>query len=83
VLAATEDVIVDAYVEGLRVEGCDIAIDVVRRAHALQLLVFTGLSTIPFEHFGEPPSDALLALAAERAALSRFSLDLVDATSPL
>jgi hypothetical protein len=82
-LAATEDVIVDAYVEGLRVEGCDIAIDVVRRAHALQLLVFTGLSTIPFEHFGEPPSDALLALAAERAALSRFSLDLVDATSPL
>ena len=52
-----------------------------RRAHALQLLIFTGLSTLPFEHFGEPPSEALLALAAERAALSRFSLDLVAATA--
>ena len=82
-LAATEDVIVDAYIEGLRAEGCGIATDVVRRAHALQLLIFTGLSTLPFEHFGEPPSDELIALAAERAALSRFSLDLLDATPPV
>ena len=54
-----------------------------RRAHALQLLIFTGLSTLPFEHFGEPPSDELIALSAERAALSRFSLDLLDATPPV
>jgi len=79
-LAATEDVIVDAYVEGLRAEGCYIDADVVRRAHALQLLIFTGLSTLPFEHFDEPPSRALIALAAERAALSRFSLDLLAST---
>ena len=81
-LAATEDVIVDAYVEGLRAEGCPIATAVVRRAHALQLLVFTGLSTMPFEHFGAPPSEELIALSAERAALARFSLDLVETTPP-
>jgi hypothetical protein len=83
VLAATEHVIVDGYVEGLRAEGCHIEPDVVRRAHALQLLIFTGLSTMPFEHFGEPPSDELVALAVERAALSRFSLDLLDTTPPV
>jgi len=82
-LAVTEDVIVDAYVEGLRAEGCAIASGVVRRAHALQLLIFTGLSTLPFEHFGEPSSPELMALAAERAALSRFSLDLLDTTPPV
>jgi hypothetical protein len=82
-LAATEDVVVDAYVAGLRAEGCGIETAVVRRAHALQLLIFTGLSTIPFEHFGEPPSDGLVALAAERAALSRYSLELIDTTPPV
>ncbi len=82
-LAATEDVIVDAYVDGLRAEGCDLDPAVVRRAHALQLLIFTGLSTMPFEHFGAPPTDELIALSAERAALARFSLDLLASTPPV
>ena len=70
-----------AYVAGLRDEGCDVAEDVVRRAHALQLLVFTGYSTLPFELLDGPPTPERLALAAERAEIARFSLDLVDASA--
>jgi Ser/Thr protein kinase RdoA (MazF antagonist) len=80
-LAELEDACVAAYVEGMRAEGSTIDASVVRRAHALQLLVFTGYSTLPWEHLGEEPTPELHALAAERAALARFSLDLVDATA--
>jgi hypothetical protein len=78
-LPVIEEAIAPAYVAGLRAEGCPITPDVVRRAHALQLVVFTGLSTIPFEHFDRQPTAALHSLAVDRAALSRFSLDLVGA----
>ncbi|RYP83049.1 hypothetical protein EKO23_20185 [Nocardioides guangzhouensis] len=79
-LAELEDLCLAEYVEGLRAEGCDVPLDVVRRAHALHLLIFTGLSTLPFEHLDQPPTPELHALARERAAIARFSLDLVDAT---
>ena len=42
-------------------------------------MLFTGLSTLPFEHLEAPPTDELHQLAAERAAIARFSLDLLDA----
>ena len=80
-LAEVDDAIVRAYVAGLRAEGCELPLEVVRRAHALQLLVFTGLSTLPFEHLDSPPTPELHHVAAERAAIARFSLDLVDATA--
>ena len=79
--SSIEAAISEAYVEGLRAEGCDLPIDVVRRAHALQLLIFTGLSTLPFEHLDQEPTPELHQVAAERAAIARFSLDLVDATA--
>jgi aminoglycoside/choline kinase family phosphotransferase len=79
-LAAVEAALVPAYVDGLAAEGFTTTVDEVRRAHALQLMVFTGLSTLPFEHLGEPPTPELHAVAAERAAIARFSLDLVDST---
>lgn len=69
-----------AYSDGLRAEGFEIDGPDLRRAHALQLLIFTGLSTIPFEHLEAPPSPELTALAADRAAISRYSLDLLGAT---
>jgi hypothetical protein len=72
---------VAAYAAGLRDEGLDLDEEVVRRAHALQLLLFTGLSTLPFEHLAAAPTEALHRLAAERAAIARFSLDLVEATA--
>jgi hypothetical protein len=79
-LGETEDACLPAYVAGLRAEGLDLSLDLVRRAHALQLLIFTGLSTLPFEHLGAPPTPELHALAADRARIARFSLDLVETT---
>lgn len=79
-LHATEKAIVPSYVKGLRAEGSKITPDVVRRAHAIQLMLYTGLSTLPFEHFNSAPTPALHQIAAERAAIARFSLDLLDTT---
>lgn len=79
-LSTIEDTILPSYVEGLRAEGCEIALDVVRRAHALHLMLFTGLSTLPFEHLDTQPTPALHQVAADRAAIARFSLDLLEAT---
>ncbi len=80
-LHEVEDAILPSYAAGLGDEGFEASESDVRRAHALQLLIFTGLSTIPVEHFELPPTPELHRLAAERAALARFSLDLVDATA--
>lgn len=82
-LDALERWILPSYVDGLRAEGCDVPTSVVRRAHALQLMVFTGLSTLPFEHLAASPTPALHRLAAERAAIARFCLDLLAATEPV
>ncbi len=79
-LPAVEGAILPAYVEGLRAEGVETTEAEVRRAHALQLMVFTGLSTLPFELLGEEPTPELHAVAAERAEIARFALDLLDAT---
>ncbi len=43
-------------------------------------MLFTGLSTLPFEHLGTQPSPTLHQMAANRAAIAWFSLDLLDAT---
>ena len=79
-LTEVEDVVLAAYVDGSRAEGCDVPVDVVRRAHALQLFLFTGLSTLPFELLDSPPTPAMHDIAAERARIACFSLDLLDAT---
>jgi len=75
-----EETILPAYLEGLGDEGFETTTAQLRRAHALQLMVFTGLSTLPWEHLDQPPTPALHAVAAERAAIARFSLDLLDAS---
>lgn len=74
--------ILASYVDGLRAEGCDVDASLVRRGHALQLMVFTGLSTLPFEHLAASPTPALHRDAAQRAAIATFSLDLLAATEP-
>lgn len=81
-LQAVEDAVLPSYVEGLQAEGRDIPLDVVRRAHALHLMLFTGLSALPFEQLGTDPTPALHHMAADRATIARFSLDLLDATEP-
>ena len=52
-----------------------------RRAHALCLLLMTGLSTVPFDLFNAPMTPEVRRTAADRAAVARYALDLVDATA--
>ena len=80
-LPRIEQVCLSAYLEGLRIEGCDVGLDVVRRAHAVQLMLFTGLSALPFELLDAQPTPELRRVAAERAAIARFSLDLLAGTT--
>lgn len=79
-LAGRGEACLASYVDGLAAEGLDLDLATVRRAHALHLLVFSGLSAIPFEHLDAEPTDALRAMAATRAAIARHALDLVDQT---
>jgi thiamine kinase-like enzyme len=80
-LIRNEKACTSAYVEGLRREGCDVDGARVRRAHALLMLIFSGMSAIPGEHLDSPPTPELRRIAAERATAARFMLDLVDATA--
>lgn len=80
-LAELEEVCLPAYVEGLRAEGCDVPLEVVRRAHALQLLMFCGLSSLPLEQLGADPTPELQRVVKERAESLRFILDLVASTA--
>jgi hypothetical protein len=81
-LAELDDAIVAAYCDGLAAEGLAVDPATVRRMHALQMLLFTGLSCLPWEHLAAPPSAALTALAHDRATIAAYCLDLVEATSP-
>jgi hypothetical protein len=80
-LAEIDEAILTAYVAGLRAEGCEIPEEQVRRGHALCLLLMTGLSTVPFDLFEGPVNDQTTRIAADRATLARYALDLVDSTS--
>ncbi len=79
-LAETEAAIVPAYVAGLADEGTRLDEEMVRRSHAVLLMMFTGLSALPFDEIGSTPPEALTSLARDRAELARFCLDLVDST---
>jgi hypothetical protein len=81
-LVEVDDAIFAGYMAGLRDEECWIPDDVVRRAHALQLLTFTGFSALPFDLLEQEPTPELHRIASHRAAIARFSLDLVEATAP-
>jgi len=45
------------------------------------MLLMTGLSAIPFDLFNQPPTPDVKRAAANRAALARYSLDLLNETS--
>lgn len=79
-LAARDEACLRAYRAGLEAEGYQVDERALRRAHALQLLLFTGLSALPVEHLDAQPDPRLRALARDRAALAVRALDLVDAT---
>lgn len=79
-LAEVDAAIVPAYVAGLRAEGSAITEEQVRRGHALQLLLMSGLSSPPFDLFDQqadgPPSAQQTRVARDRATLARYALGL-------
>jgi len=81
-LTELDTAVLPAYVEGLQAEGCEIDPAVIRRTHALCMLIFSGLSAVPMEHLDQQPTARLHEITAERARTATFILDLVDATDP-
>lgn len=79
-LAEVDEVIIPAYVEGLRAEGCDIAEAVVRRGHAIRSLLMTGLSTVPVDLFERPLTPEVERIAADRALIATYCLDRLAET---
>lgn len=71
----------EAYVAGLADEGLDVPVDEVRRAHAVSLALFNGLPSLPLERLGDPDPAALDHWSRQRAAIARYSLDVLDATA--
>lgn len=70
-----------AYREGLAAEGLAIEAGTLRRAHALHLALFSGLSALPFEMLGTEPTPEVHRVADQRAAIARLSLNLLDDTA--
>lgn len=70
-----------AYVRGLAAEGCDAPIELLRRTHALLMLLFAGLTAVPIELLfgGEPPGD--VDVIRERATAAEYVLDLVESST--
>jgi hypothetical protein len=80
-LAERDELCLTAYLRGLGDEGHQVEEATLRRAHALQLLLFTGLSAFPWDLVHGPVTPQVRAIAAERAAITRYVLDLVEATA--
>lgn len=79
-LAALGEVLLASYADGLAAEGVHVDPATLRRAHALHLFLFAGLSSLPFELLEAPP-EVVAAVAGDRAEVTRVSLDLLTATS--
>jgi hypothetical protein len=65
------------YLDGLRSEGSQAGVEQVRRAHAVCMAIFSGLTAIPFELLGERPTERVRQIFTARAAVARYILDLV------
>ncbi|MBF4763427.1 hypothetical protein ISU07_09845 [Nocardioides islandensis] len=76
-LAERDDAHLAEYVRGLRDEGCDLPEPVVRRSHALHLLLMSGLSAVGYDGLQGPPTPDLERAMTDRAAITRFCLDRV------
>lgn len=73
-LAARGETLVTVYVAGLAEGGERVALPVVRRAHALQLMLWVGLSCLPVDV--DPQAPDALETARGRAAIARHGLEV-------
>jgi hypothetical protein len=81
-LPALRDVIIDAYTEGLAVEGMHVDAQTVAYGLDGDLAVRSALTTLPFERLSGPVTDQLAALVVRRIELTRFLVDLAAAMPP-
>jgi len=73
---------VASYAAGLADEGLDVPVDEVRRGHAVSLMLFNGLPSLPLERLDDPDTDALDHWSRQRAAIARYALDVLADTEP-
>ena len=73
---------VASYAAGLADEGLEVPVDEVRRGHAVSLMLFNGLPSLPLERLDDPDTDALDHWSRQRAAIARYSLDVLADTEP-
>jgi hypothetical protein len=81
-LPGLEAACLPAYLAGIHAEGGTARVAQVRRIHAALLTVFSALPSIPVEHLDDEPTPRLRRLFRSRAAIARFSLDLLEDTRP-
>ncbi|MDT0184604.1 hypothetical protein Q9S36_30920 [Microbacterium sp. ARD31] len=70
----------EAYADGLAAEGGSVDPAVLRRSHAVSLMLFNGLPSIPVETLGEEDREAAAHHLAQRAAMAAYALDVLAAT---
>lgn len=73
---------VASYAAGLADEGLDVSLAEVRRGHAVSLMLFNGLPSLPLERLDDPDEAALDHWSRQRAAIARYSLDVLASTEP-
>ncbi|SEB45518.1 Phosphotransferase enzyme family protein [Nocardioides exalbidus] len=66
---------VESYAAGLADEGLDVPPAEVRRAHAVSLMLFNGLPSLPLDLGDEE-------MARQRAGIARYALDVLADTEP-
>ena len=83
-----------AYGEGLAAEGVEVPENVLRRSHAVSLMLFNGLPSLPFEmvaeaeqlaaagELGEERLEAMHDWSLQRSRVARYSLDVLERTRP-
>ena len=83
-----------AYAAGLAAEGLDVPDAVLRRAHAVSLMLFNGLPSLPLDMLaeaeqlataGDLTDDRRAAMdhwSRQRAAIARYALDVLARTDP-
>ncbi|MVA76262.1 phosphotransferase [Auraticoccus sp. F435] len=82
-LAELDQVCLQEYHRGLAEEGHEVDIEVLRRCHALLMLMWFGLTAVPLEVLFGLPAPGGAAVVQERARAAATVLDLVDSTVPL
>jgi hypothetical protein len=75
-LPEVHEAIVAAFAESYLSHGATASADDVLQGYVGSLLIRSGLSSLPYEHLGAEPSPELVVRFQERAALTRFIVDL-------